>query len=694
MQRAFGFVLPVLFTAALAVSSFAQAPADPALTHDIATVKARYRDYFLQPDYPDAAKWQQAQQADGSWADVDYANEDVAAWAPGKHIDRVKQMASAYAKPGTPCYHSPKFLEGVEKGLQFWYARKPKSKNWWHNDIGQELQLERILILLDGQLPPDLVATGLTYFKDLSKPSKATGENLVWFAGEYVTHGVLTGNEQEIRTGIGIIQGTIVITELEGIQVDYSFHQHGPQLYSGGYGYGFLQDSSMWAFYVEGTRFAFAKDKIDLLSAYCLDGCRWMMRGPMFDYGANGRGLVRPPPKEPVPASARRDEYADQLAKLNPAKSADFLAIKAALRGTGDPCLIQGNKQFWRSDFMVQQAKDLYFSVKMNSSRTVGIETINGENLKGYWLPFGLTYIAPKGTEYAGIFPVWDWAHLPGVTSPTVVPPIKNNFSQPNAFVGGVSDGKNGACAMKLDLDLVHAKKAWFFFGDDVVALGAGISSTVEQPVDTTLNQTLLKGSVIADGKALEEGAHELKDTSWVLHNGIGYFFPEKADVTVGNRVQDGSYHSISSSIPEAPVSEKVFSLWLHHGVKPVDGKYAYIVAAGMDKKKMAEMATKNPFEILSNTPDLQAVEYLGTAQAIFYSPGELVLKSGMRVKVDQPCMLEIQSDKKGGMLTLASPTDGGKVNVSLNDKVIAFNLPTGQMAGSSQVKDAGIPSL
>ncbi len=231
-----------------------------------------------------------SQKDDGSWADVNYADRH-AAWSPAKHIDRVKQMAAAYAKKGNPFYHSPKMLAGVERGLKFWYDTKPKCDNWWSNDIGQQLQLERILVLLEHDLPPDQLQTGLTYFKDLSKPSTATGENLVWFAGEYLTHGLLAKNEAEIQGAVKVIEVTIVITYKEGIQVDYSFHQHGSQLYNGGYGYGLLEDSSMYAAYAEGTRFAFAKDKVDLLSKYCLDGCRWMMRGPMFDYGANGRGL-------------------------------------------------------------------------------------------------------------------------------------------------------------------------------------------------------------------------------------------------------------------------------------------------------------------------------------------------------------------------------------------------------------------
>jgi hypothetical protein len=671
---------------------------DPAVAADIATIKARLLAYFIEPEYPDAEKTIETQSPDGSWPDINYADDQVAAWDPAKHMDRVKQMAAVYAQKSTPFYHSPKVLAQVEKGLQFWYARKPKSKNWWHNTIGQQLQLERILLLLDHELPPDLMQSGLAYFMDLSPGSpgnKATGQNLVWFAQEYMEHGLLTGNAEEVQRAVDVIEGTIVITDQEGIQADYSFHQHGSQLYNGGYGQGFLEDTCRWGGYLTGTRFAFAPDKIDIISNYLLDGSRWMMRGPLMDYGTNGRGLVRIPTKG---NNITPGAYCDQLAGLDPAHADQYHALRAMILGKGPVYPLLGNKQFWRSDFMVDQTKDIYFSVKMNSSRTVGIETINGENLKGYWLPFGLTYIAPTGTEYDSIFPVWDWAHLPGITCPAAVYKLVNNFKQPNTFVGGVSDGTNGACAMKLDIESpgesLHAHKAWFFFDQEIVALGAGISSTLGDPVDTTLNQTLLKGPVVADGKTLENGEHNLKAASWILHNGIGYLFPDKSDVVVNNHAQTGTWQSISSSESPKPVSEKVFSLWVNHGVKRTDGKYSYVVVPGMDKVKLADYAKKLPVQVLVNTTDVQAVrnDTLGITQAIFYSPGS-VKWGGWTLSVDQPCMVLTKDGKDGLNVTLSSPMSGENVSVSVVNPAMKgvaalFPLPSGPLEGSAQSKD------
>ena len=93
---------------------------------------------------------------------------------------------------------------------------------------------------------------------------------------------------------------------------------------------------------------------------------------------------------------------------------------------------------------MVQQAESGYFSVKMVSSRTIGTESGNGENLLGFWLPFGLTYLVQRGDEYDGLPVVWDWSRLPGVTAPAEVPPFSGLLRHESHFVGGLGQGRTG----------------------------------------------------------------------------------------------------------------------------------------------------------------------------------------------------------------------------------------------------------
>ena len=58
---------------------------------------------------------------------------------------------------------------------------------------------------------------------------------------------------------------------------------------------------------------------------------------------------------------------------------------------------------------------------------------------------------------------------------------------------------------------MTQGRKAWFFFDREMVALGAGISSTRDEPVGTTLNQTLLHGPVLIDGHEVEPGESKVR---------------------------------------------------------------------------------------------------------------------------------------------------------------------------------------
>jgi chondroitin AC lyase len=603
-------------------------------------------------------------------------------------------MVIAYHSPNSPDHQSIEMLRGITNGLAYWFDRKPVSTNWWFNEIGQQLALEKILLLMKGDVPDSLIQAGTAY---LYAPEQATlepaptGENLVWFAGEELVRGVLRNSDEDIANAGRSMESVLVVTAAEGIQPDYSFHQHGPQLYVGGYGLGALQDTVTYATLLDGTRFAFSADKIDIASNYLLQGVRLMIRGKMLDYGAIGREISRP---EGGQEALRLISVCEMLAKLRPDKSAEYVSLERHIHGTGASYGFLGHKHFWNSDFTVHEREGYYASVKMTSIRTHGTESLNGENLKGFWLPFGVTLIARKGNEYAGIFPVWDWAHLPGTTSPDDVPPLGSYVNQNNRFVGGVSDGMYGASAMRLDIEgsqSIHAHKSWFFFDDEFVALGSGISSMEPVDVTTTLNQCLLYGEVTVDNSQVPIGVHTFSNISWVLHDGVGYLFPAKTNIRLKNEYQNGSWSSINELQSKQPITNNVFTLWLDHGVRPKDASYEYIVVPDTDSAKLEAYVKESPVRILANTVNTQAVinDKLGIAEIVFYAPGRLLVKTGLEVNVDQPCMVMLEEKGDTERLTVSTPDGPLQVHVTVaapsRRKIVLFDLPGLEMSGTSQ---------
>ncbi len=539
--------------------------ADPA-ANDLALILQRMKVDFANPNAtyphdvrasssPSTQDWLPSLAADGHWPDLSYENgKPPAAGAysnpatpnfhSNAHLIRLAQMTSAYANSGSPDYHSAKMLEGIEHALAYWYKNHTLSDNWWDNTVGEPQLLSLTLVPLADVLPPDLLRQGLSYYVIPQVKDPSYSRAALSYPQQQLIRGVLTRSDVDVAEASAEMQRIIRIRTDEGIQRDFSFHQHGPQLYNGGYGLTLLIDMCNYATVLRGTRYAFAHDKLSLLADHLLEGDGHMIRGKALDYSAFGRTLLR---RNAGQSAVELEAVCDQLAALLPERAGELIALKKHIEGTGAPFSYLGNRYFWNSDFMTHQREAYYISVKMVSYRTVGTETIHAENMNGRWLPFGATWILRRGDEYNSILPVLDWARLPGVTSPHEIMPPVRNVSQPEGFVGGVSDGTDGAAAMVFTQSeptplvsvfeiMTQGRKAWFFFDREMVALGAGITSVRDEPVGTTLNQTRLNGPVLIDGHAVDPGESKVSQGSWVLHDEVGYAFlgPTAARVKVG----------------------------------------------------------------------------------------------------------------------------------------------------------------
>lgn len=129
----------------------------------------------------------------------------------------------------------------------------------------------------------------------------------------------------------------------------------------------------------------------------------------------------------------------------------------------------------------------------MASDRIIGTEMMNGDNMKGYYMADGATYIYKDGKEYLDIFPLWDWRKLPGVTAfeDNAPMPLIKSYQPRNkgTFVGAVSDEKQGMTVMELDRAGVKAHKAWVCTDDFILCLGAGIQADSNLVVTTSIEQ-------------------------------------------------------------------------------------------------------------------------------------------------------------------------------------------------------------
>lgn len=630
--------------------------------------------------------WVATQTSSGAWSDLNYGKLTTATGSTvtNNHAYRLWQLAAACSKTGNTRYNDASYKTALLKGLQYWYNSNTTDPNWWYNWIYFPQKLGEILIFMrdiDGFIPRSS-STGIDEAKIISlfKPtaisdlsSHGPGANEIDMALHYMYRGILTENPTLLENTRDKVQSNIS----DYIQEDMVYHEHGPQIHIASYGWVLANGITQLAYYVAGTNAEFDVNNAQFARViqFIRETQISSMRGKQWDFSIMGRGISRVNAmsgnlnflkkiKELIdPTNAQL--YTDALDRISGVKAVDYNVREF-------------NKQYWNSDYMQHSRKKYLFAVRNVSTRTVEAETGNGENLKAYYLSNGATYMSVDGTEYQNIMPYWDWSLIPGTTLPYITTiPNRNNWGYiygATSFVGGVSDGNYGACTVDQYKNQTYAKKSWFFFDDEIVCLGAGITESTGKNIRTTIDQHIMQAqSYILENGQTAEKAQSVSSTNYqsanlkYIRNGkFAYFFPENQNVNYTMRSQTGSWYDINSTLSTATVSGYVFTLWIDHGTYPANASYSYIVVPGIETAQQAQSYNPSRIQILSNTKTIQAVSNidLNIQQIVFHAPGTLHVNN-MDITVNRPCVLLIRNDS---VFTVSDPSQSATViNVTLS---------------------------
>ena len=688
----------------------------------IGLVLERYAKSVLPPQPKELAGLHQLAQhyasvlnADGSWADIHYGDKSRSSWQVTEHLNRTLVMAKwarAARGAGTP---DSNIEIDIHHALDYWLKYDPKNRNWWWNEIGVPELLGEIAALTEKQLPQSTI---LNVTKIMRRSNWArvpwTGANLVWGVEIEIVRGCLEHNDADVREGYSRMYQEIKIVgpHQDGIQQDYSFHQHGEQLYSGGYGLSYANDVGRFVAYAWGTKFQIPAKQLAIFSAYILDGEQWMTTGDIIDYSTIGREITRkglvvaPTNWDNGPISRAGAAYSlahvvNMLAALPTPRQTEFRAFAARLLQLPKLKPFIGNKQFWCSDFMVQRSANYTTSVKMLSNRMQNAEVINGEGLKSQHLSDGVNFLYLTGDEYRDIFPVWDWTKLPGTTAiqNTLDTGEKNpiNTHGVSSFAGGVSDGTYGMAAMDLARGNLVAKKAWFFFGRYYVALGADITLSGSDDVATDVNQSRLHGAVFSNlsSQPLLQGKQNFDKgrLRWLYHDRVGYIVAHNANVKLSLGLQAGRWSDIGAGSSEE-VSISVFNLWLDHGEAPKAASYEYAVLPGVSLRQTKQFASTPPYTVFSNTAAIQGVydSRLKMVEIAFRQPAKARTPLGA-ITVDHACLLIARRVGDSWVVTAANPENLPlNLGMTIGSKKIRLSLPDRWDAGSSVTQTLSAP--
>ncbi|HET8736491.1 MAG TPA: polysaccharide lyase family 8 super-sandwich domain-containing protein [Pricia sp.] len=693
----------------LAVSLFFTTVTLSAGISDIDTVKERVVGNMLKSPASDSEieSLLETQNTDGTWPGIDYEDVSREGFRHMAHLDNMVTLARAYRSRSSKFHKKRKLREAVAVALKHWVEHDYLSDNWWHNQIGTPNALVTLMLIMGNELPSESVqkAQKMIGRANIDAPGARPGGDRIKIAGIEAKNMLFLDKQERFATLMNVIEKEIKYVTHNGMEYGYGYRdeQGGFQNRSAGgrgiqydnsfhhrsdgvnntlsYGLGYAKAFAEWAAYTAGTSYAFAEVPLALLTDYFLDGiCKMSVYGKYPDAGAKNRSISRP-----GSLHAYDSDIPKYLLKASGYRSDELRKILDIRSEKSEPTLSHATF-YWNSEHFSFQRPDFFTSVRMYSTRTHNMEyPYNSEGLLNHYRGDGANHIFRSGEEYDNIWPVYDYRKIPGATivqKDNMPPPEEIRKLGRTDFVGAVTDGKYGAAAFDFKSlhDTVAARKAWFFFDEEYVALGAGISYGNEVPVATTLNQCLLRGEVALSKnntvREIERGEKEYRDLDWVFQDGIGYVFPNPTSVFVKNNQVTGSWRRVNKQTdsPEEKIEQDVFKLWIDHGESPTDASYEYIVVPATSVEKLEEGHSRKNVDILSNTPDIQAVVHkkLNIYQIIFYKAGAISLSKNLNLVSDSPGIVMLKTD--GENIQSISVSDPNrelvKMHLSISDRI------------------------
>lgn len=613
---------------------------------------------------------------DGAFGDIDYPNQQAGTdtGALYEHLDRVHAIASFGLQKKEAAY-----VTCAARALDYFATKNYTTDNWFHTTIGLSLRAARCLIILAEvkQMP----VSSLDYIRGIAHIDlNRAGANkvdlayiqLLWaMAGwkstadvDYLTHAYAASRAVAHCCEFATLSAP---TWGEGLRVDYSYSQHNPyvaddrvcsQLYTGSYGAEFLVNVCKFISRVSGV-FELPPASLENIELHLLEGVGWCGYAGHYDFHALGRSISREGGRRTSVWSGWCDALLPTANNPERLEELKTLASGETLTTPG----FKGTRAFWTNDYLAHIDSDFAIFCKMVSTRTVGTETGNGENRRGYYIGCGTYFVHTHGVEYENIQPVWNWQYLPGTTVEE-----EPRFAYPKLewgkgawgshdFAGVVSDGELGVATMVLTrANIKEARKTVIALAGEVYCLGlAGDLSGVSYNVHTTVNSCWLNSDngVVLEGDGethtLRSGVVSASKYSKVRHDGIAYQFLIPADLTVELTTGRGSWNDINEGLAATQVIGDVFYLWINHG-KRSDDKYAYVI-------HKEGHAPSQPDFVCSADAQYVFLKEKGIAGGAAFSSSAVIDLGQVKISANNPFAFVAHFNASRLTLTISDPT-------------------------------------
>lgn len=663
---------------------------------------------------------------DGSFADLDYTDQNWTSWHPFLHMRRVAKLCRMYATKENPKYNNKELQKKIIKLIEFYINGKFVSDNWWMNDVGVPSCCGEILLTFGEMLLEEDRKEVVRIFKgNPQKPrvfvfnDESTEKNMRPYksqSGHVMSALVdtiiyLVACDEEPSVAMEYINDCIkalnyefsVITWASGkspdgsygqehsIKTDYSYHEHENAFVQNSYGR-ITDDLSKIFKFIDGTEINCEDECYREMINYLVDSEEYTWYkgySPMMVMGRDVAYYERP--------SYYRSETAqslihvcDVLSKKTNYRTQELILMRDRLLYPDKTDRKEATKYFWHSDYISHNRKKYQFSVLGVSTRVKRPESILKKNLKGMFLGDGCYNVLLKGDEYDGINMCLDWRKLPGTTANQNVSDEELNpeceidtkidtlrifggAKGTEDYAGGISDGRCGFFAMNYNHLGIKAKKTWFCFDEGIVCLGAGIETEKGASAFTTIDQCRLKSGVTLDGKELSKGERFIKGKR-IVNGDVGYLLLSDNEIYIKNDVFKGRFCDIDrDSGPDNVEEREIFLAGINHGENIEKESYAYEIIPFANDEKLSEYEKENNIIILENSEKVQAVWNRAEQkmQSAFYEAGEISFE-GITLKADSDCavLLSLNEDNSY-VLNVSDPRHTEKtVEITLEGRI------------------------
>ena len=622
-----------------------------------------------------------------------------------------------------------------------WYAPGIEQYGGWSNWQAQiPIPLYSVLTLLNNEVSEELVSQVVEAVKYYPPQHAMLGTNLTSVSMVRLYTGAFGKDDYYIdwaRKGFETVAE--YVTAKDGVYYDGSFVQHNMYSYNGGYGVGLLDSNVDGPLLLLDTPWDISDNCKENLIEWVYSAYEPILyKGSVMEM-TNGRFVAAQSTNNSYLNGSRivkgilnlvdiaediDAKYFKRLVKymyseasstynlalecyedIGRSQSYDYIGLYTKIKalyedetlGNREPYIM--SKVYYNTDRVVQHREDYSVGISMHSNRIAGYESINGANLQGWYQGNSALWLYLDNNQFAEtFFATVDPYRLAGTTVLKGAPglPRENdgkNAKGRNSYAGGTSIlGKYAVSGHYLQPigQTLNAKKSYFLFDNEIVALGSNINSSDYDDVETTIENRRLT-TQNGDNLFLVDGAEtvpNLGDTAtitnpkWAYLKGntdntsIGYYFPNGGTVNTLRETRTGAWADVDKGNAVDDYIQRTdnyLTMYINHGTTPENANYSYVLLPNASADETRAYSENSDTEILANTSDVHAVtdKKLNITGANFWNYKEsTVQKDGKDyITANAPASVMVAEDEETVTITLSDPTheNTGIINLEVN---------------------------